>query len=60
TASQLTPGQSTQTLQSAESSNRATDSASAYGASVETLGKEKLKRIRIIIKKEPSSSGSNE
>ncbi|MFN7841332.1 MAG: anti-sigma factor family protein [Pirellula sp.] len=60
TASQITPGQSTQTLQSAESSNRATDSASAYGASVETLGKEKLKRIRIIIKKEPSSSGSNE
>jgi hypothetical protein len=57
---QLGKGQSTQTLQSAESSNRTTDSASAYGASVETLSKEKLKRIRIKIKKEPSSSGSNE
>jgi hypothetical protein len=60
TAPQLGAEQSTQTMQSLESTNMATDSINSRGANTESQGQEKLMRIRILIKKEPSSSGSNE
>ena len=60
TAPQPSTDQTTQTQQSLKSANQATESAHARGASPESQAKEKLMRIRILIKKEPSSSGSNE
>lgn len=59
-APQLGAEQSTQTIQSLESTNMATGSTNSRGTNTESQGQEKLMRIRILIKKEPSSSGSNE
>lgn len=60
TAPQPSTDQTTQTQQSLKSTNLAIDSTGSRGADTKSQAKEKLMRIRILIKKEPSSSGSNE
>ncbi|MFN7876237.1 MAG: anti-sigma factor family protein [Pirellula sp.] len=60
TAPKQSGDQTTQTQQSLKSTNLATEIADARGSDAESQAKEKLMRIRILIKKEPSSSGSNE
>lgn len=60
TAPQSSTDPTTQTQQSLKSANLATELGKERGASPESQAKEKRMRIRILIKKEPSSSGSNE